>query len=87
MFVFGYYKEFTFVLSFKNGKLFYKENPVNRRIYHRVNWRSMLMTLNVLLSLKFNYDCNEALFYKCKMNSRGVYVIMKETRQEGFIQV
>ena len=31
--VFGYYKEFTFVIS----KKYYKDNSVNRRIYHTVN--------------------------------------------------
>ena len=37
MFVFGYYKEFTFVLSQNNCQLFYKYNSVNCCIYHTVN--------------------------------------------------
>ena len=39
MFVFGYYKEFTLVLSQKNCQLFYKDNWVNQRIYHTINER------------------------------------------------
>ena len=38
----------------------------------------MIMALNVLLIFKFNFDCTEALFYKSKMNSPGVYFAKKE---------
>ena len=40
------------------------------------------MTLNILSSTKFNFDCIEALFYKSKINNYSVYVVKKETRKE-----
>ena len=46
----------------------------------------MLTTLNILSDFKFKFDCNEELFYGIKINSGGVYVIKKKTREEGFIQ-
>ena len=53
MFVFGYYKVFTFALYQKNGQLFYKDNSVKRRIYRMVNQRLMLMTLDIFSNLQF----------------------------------
>ena len=85
--MFGYYKEFKFVLSEKDYKLFYKDISVNRRIYHTVNLRLMLMTLNFLSNSKFNFDWTVALFYRSKMISHGVYIIKKKNRGGGFIQV
>ena len=38
----------------------------------------MLMTLNIFSNLNFNFDCSEALFYKSKINSHGVYIINKK---------
>ena len=37
----------------------------------------MLMTLDILSIFKFYFDCNEALFYKSKINSYVVYVVKK----------
>ena len=47
----------------------------------------MLIALNVFSVFKFNYDCTEEISYRSKINSRGVYVVKKETREGGFIQV
>ena len=85
-FILGYYKEFTFVLI-KNCRFFNKDNSVNRRIYHTVNWCSMLTTLKAFSNFKFNFDWTKALFYRSKINSHGVYVIKKKKMEEGFIQV
>ena len=41
----------------------------------------MRMTLNVLSMFKFNFDCIEALFYKSKINSHGVYFTKKKKRR------
>ena len=87
IFEFGYYKEFIFVRSQKNCQLFYKGNPVNRRIDHTVNQRLMLMILSVFSNFKFNFDWNLLLFYRNKINSYGVYVINNKTSEEGFIQL
>ena len=70
--VFGYYEEFTFVLGKTICQLFYKEVSVNCHIYQTVNGRLMLMKLNVFSNLKFNFDCNQALFHKSKINTHGV---------------
>ena len=43
--MFGYYKQFKFVLNKKICQLYYKENPVNCRIYQTVNQLLMLMEL------------------------------------------
>ena len=47
----------------------------------------MLITLNVLSNLKFNFDLTPALFYRSKIIIHGVYVIKNKNREEGFIQV
>ena len=86
-FVFGYYKEFTFVLSQNNCQLFYKDNSVNHRIYHTVDWRLVLMTLTIFSNFKFNFDWTVELSYRSKINSHSVYVIKKKTGEKGFIQV
>ena len=36
------------------------------------------MTLNFFSNFKFDFDCSEAIFYKIKINSHGVYVINKK---------
>ena len=81
MLVFGYYKEFIFVLCQKKCLLFYKDNSVNRYISHMVDQRCMLMKLDVFSNFKFNFNCTNALFYKGRINSDGVYVIKKKTRE------
>ena len=78
--MFGYYKEFTFVISQKYCPLFYKDHSANCCIYHTVNRRSILMTLNVFSNFEFNSDCTEALFYKIKIKIHGAYGIKKKTR-------
>ena len=72
----------------KLGKyeLINKYYSVNFRIYYTVNWCSTIMTLNVFSNFKFNFNCNEALFYKSKINSHGVYLTKNKTREEGFFQ-
>ena len=47
----------------------------------------MLMTLKVFSNFKFNFYWTVAIFYRSKMNGYGVYVLKRENRQEGFIQV
>ena len=47
----------------------------------------MLMTSNVFSNFKFNFDFTDALFYKIKINSHGVYVTKNKKREEFFIQV
>ena len=78
--MFGYYKEFKFVIIQRYCQFFYKENSVNRRIYHTVNKRSMLMKLNVLSNFKVNFDWTVELFYRSKMDSHLVYVIKKRNK-------
>ena len=38
----------------------------------------MLITLNVFSGFKFDFNCTDALFYKSKINSHGVYVTKKK---------
>ena len=45
------------------------------------------MTVIVFSNFKFNFDCTVALFYKSKINSHGVYVTKKKTREEYFIKL
>ena len=85
MFMFGYYNEFIFVQRQILWQLILKEIWVNRYIYHTINWPLMLMTLNVSSIFKCYLDCTEALFYKIKINSYGVYVVKKETKTEYFL--
>ena len=70
--VFGYYNEFTFVLTWKRYKWIYKDHSVNCCIYHTIDRHSMLMTQNVFSYVRFNLNCTDALFFESKINSRGV---------------
>ena len=47
----------------------------------------MLMESNVLSDFMLNIYCTELLFFKIKIIRYGVYVLMKETGEEGFVQV
>ena len=47
----------------------------------------MLMILNGFSNFKFNFNCNEALFLKSKINSYGVYFIKEETSKEDFVDL
>ena len=44
------------------------------------------MTLNVFSNFKFNFDYTEALFYKSKINSHGVYIIKKKIWEKASYQ-
>ena len=52
-----------------------------------MNRRSILMSLNVFSIFKFYFDWTDIIYYKRKINSDGVYVVKKETREEDFVQV
>ena len=47
----------------------------------------MLMAFKVFSIFKFNSYCTEVVFYISKINVHDVYVVKKETREEGYIQV
>ena len=54
MFVIGYYNEFTFLRRQIFLSFFFKDNIVHHYIYHTINRRSMIMTLNVFSNINFN---------------------------------
>ena len=87
MFILGYYNGFTFVQRQIICQIFLnKIESIFIFITQSIDAQcSMLITWNIFSTFKFNFDCNEALFYKSKIYSYGVYVSKKEKRKEHFV--
>ena len=66
MFMFGYYNEFTFVRR-QIPCQFVFDHWVNHYIYHMINQRSMIMTLNIFSILDFKFGFTEALLKRIVM--------------------